>query len=456
MKLNIHPQASESYNSKIEELTDKLTSDHPLIEKEKQTTLANPDTHIAFHFDETNIIGEMKYGWNDKSGKVMARAFNKEKNLVGLFDEDYKNLIRVAEGFQKSINPKGTISIELLEELLFDWIKLKSRNETELSMSEFALSECEKQIKEYEVWIPISLLYIQSPFVLGKITFKAITKSMVDDWENRTSSKAKEQTEIDSIKIFFERIRKDIQGLATATIKIEAEPKRAYEIAFEETERAMSALRFFSPTNFSPTKVCYCAPWGKQHQDSRRYLLIEDGKIVFHASGFSDKSKPYWNLSNEELEIYRSPGLEVFHFLLNKEKLTDFQEKFLESISIYSRSSLNKQISDRLIYTLVALETIFLRDTGEYIQDAISLRMAYMHPISVDERRLLIKNVKDIYGLRSSFIHHGQNVSVDKLSTLEEFMKNTWLSLHALIPYVATEITKEEFFNELENRRLSG
>ena len=395
-------------------------------------------------------------GYSDKHGREIWQKYQ-AAGLSGCARLNYSRVKRGKLSYEqeREVN-SGAVSIELLEELLFDWIQLKSRNETDLNMSEFVLSECEKQIKEYDVWIPISLLYIQSPFILGKITFKAITKSMVDDWENRTLSKVKEQKEIDSIKIYFERICKEIQGFATATIRVEAEPIRAYEIAFEETERSMSALRFFSPANFSPTKICYCASWGKQHQDSRRYLLVQDGKIVFHTNGFSDKSRPYWNLSNEEFEIYRSPGLEVFHFLLNKEKLTDFQEKFLEAISIYSRSSLNKQISDRLIYTLVALETIFLKDTGEYIQDAISLRMAYMQPVTVEERRTIVKNVKDTYGLRSSFIHPGQNVTVDNLITLEEFMKTAWLSLHALIPYVATEIKKDEFFIELENRKLSG
>jgi hypothetical protein len=456
MELTIHPQASENFNSKIEDLIERLTSEHHLLEKIKLPVPANPNIHTSFHFNETNIVGELQPHWRDISGKIAARAFLKEGKYVGLFDDDYKNLIRLAEGFQKSISPKGAVSVELLEELLFDWVKLKTRSETDLGLSEFVLSECEKKIKEYDVWIPISLLYIQSPFTVGKITFRAITKSMVDEWESRVLSNAKEQKEIDSIKIYFERIRKEIQGLATATIKVEAEPIRAYEIAFEETERAMSALRFFSPVNFFPTKICYSAPWGKQHQDSDRYLLIQDEKIVFHKNGFSDKSKPFWNLTNEDLENYWSPGLEVFHFLLNKEKLTDFQEKYLEAISIYSRSSLNKQISDRLIYTLVALETIFLKDSGEYIQDAISWRMAYMQPTSVEERREIIKNVKDTYALRSSFIHHGQQVSVDNLIVLTEFMKNAWQSLHSLIPYAASEITKEEFFTELENRRLSG
>ena len=455
MELTIHPQASENYNSKIEELINKLTSEHPLIEKMNEPVPANPDIHTSCHLDETNIIGEMKLSWTNDVGKVSSRAFNYGEKVLGLFDNDYKNLIRIAEAFQKSINPKGTVSIELLENLLFDWIKLKSRNETELSTTEFVLSECEKEIKEYEVWIPISLLYIQAPFVLGKITFRAITKSMIDDWETRNSSKAEEK-DIEGIKVYFERIRKDIQGLATATIKVEAEPIRAYEIAFEETERVMSVLRLFSPVNFSTTKICYSAPWGKQHQDEDRYLLVQDKKIVYHKSGFSDKTKPYWNLSNEDLDRYIAAGLDVLNFLLIKENLTDFQEKYLEAITIYSRSSLTKNLSDRLIYILVALETIFLKDTSEHIQEAVSLRMAYMQPVSIEERKAIRTNVRKIYGLRSSFIHHGQYISVDNTTIVDEFASNACLSLLSLTDYVVSDMTLENFFELLENRKLSG
>lgn len=455
MELTIHPQASENYNSKIEELITKLTSEHSLIEKMNETVPPNPDIHTSFHFDETNIIGEMKFGWTDDAGKVSARAFNNGERVVGLFDNDYKNLIRIAEAFQKSIVPKGIVSIELLENLLFDWIKLKSRNETELSTAEFVLSECEKQIKEYEVWIPISLLFITAPFVLGKITFRAITKPMIDEWETRNLSNAKER-EIDAIKIYFERIRKDIQGLATATIKVEAEPIRAYEIAFEETERAMSVLRIFSPVNFSPTKICYSAPWGKQHQDKDRYLLVQDKKIVYHKSGFSDKTKPYWNLSKEDLDRYIAAGLDVLSFLLTKEDLTDFQKKYLEALTIYSRSSLTKNLSDRLIYILVALETIFLKDTSEHIQEAVSLRMAYMQPVSIEERKAIRTNVRKIYGLRSSFVHHGQYISVDNTAIVDEFASNACLSLLALTDYVVSDMTLENFYEFLENKKLSG
>ena len=82
--------------------------------------------------------------------------------------------------------------------------------------------------------------------------------------------------------------------------------------------------------------------------------------------------------------------------------------------------------------------------------------MAYMQDVTVEKRRAIVGNVEAVYKLRSSFIHHGRSVGVDDAKILTEFMLNALLSLAALIPLAATEITREEFFNRLEERRLGG
>ena len=454
MKLEIHPKAWESFNQKIEELKPQLRFKY---EKQMIKKVSNnPNVHVSGHFDETNIIGEIKLYSRDLSGNIAARMFAIRGKQLGLFDEDYKNLNRIAENLQKSTNPKNVVSIDLISELIFEWLKQEYFGENTQNAIEFVLSECEKCIREVEIWIPISHLHIESPFILGKITFKTITKKFMDEYENSYKSEITNPDELIKLEHHFERKRSKIQNLAVATMKIEAEPKQAYEIVLDRTERVMSILRFFSPTNLFPTKICYCAPIEKQHIDGRVYLVVKDGKVIEEASGFSDKSIEHWNLSNEDLDTYTKVGLDFLGNLLNKKDLTDFQQKLLETLFLYSKASLAKELSDRLVYTLVALETIFLKDASEPIQDNISLRMAFMHPVSVEERKLIIKNVKDTYALRSSFIHHGKRVSSDDLETLRRFMFDTWLSLTELISLAAKDITKQQFFEELENRRVGG
>jgi hypothetical protein len=227
------------------------------------------------------------------------------------------------------------------------------------------------------------------------------------------------------------------------------------EIAFEETDKTVSILRFFSPANLDPDKICYSAPYGMQHEDRYQYLLVEAGKIVGFESGLTDKASTYWNFSNEDMNTW-APELRILSTLLKKDRLTDFQTAVLDALIVHSRSLMAKQISDRLIYLLVALESIFLKDTAEVIGEALSLRMAYMRDVSVPERRQIIENVKKAYKLRSLFIHHGKRISVEDKQVLKEFMINAWLSLAALIPLAASEVTKKEFFDNLENRRLAG
>lgn len=449
----MHPQAAQNYNKKAADLVTCLRPTPDQLSRKGGPP--NPNIHTVHTFTPENIIGEMGYGWTDFTGNVVAKAFGEGGQMLGLFGEDYVELTRVAEGTQKSITPRGVVSLERISDLIFDWVKTKHRGASIPAMIEYVLAECEKLIKELEIWIPISHLYIQRPLDFGKIKFRAITKAMMDKWEASLLSKANTPEEVESVRKGVERRRPQIQGLATATIKVEAEPKRAYEIAFEEVDRTVSVLRLMSPANIHPAKISYSAPIGSQHEDSYIYLIVESGKIVGLNSGLIDRSRTHWNLTIEDLTNW-APELEVLSMLLNKEKLTDFQESLLDALILYSRSSLAKQVSDKLVYMLIALESVFLKDSSELIQDAISLRMAYMQDVSIEKRRAIISNVKAVYKLRSSFIHHGQSISIDETNILTEFMMNALLSLAALIPLAASEITKEQFFSNLENRRLAG
>lgn len=452
MKLELHQQAIKNFDSKISNLKSQLR--FKILQKSIPKN--NPNIHISGHFDSTNIIGDLKLFQRDIDGNISSRMFGIRGKQLGLFDENHQNLVHIAENLQKSIKPTNVVSVEFLSEQIFEWLKQSYLWKTKQNPIEFILGECEKNIEEIEIWIPISHLHIQSSFKLGNITFQCITKKFMDDYENSLKKKFTDSNDLIRFGHHFERKRAKFQNLAVATMKIEAEPEHAYEIVLQETERALSILRLFSPSNLYPTKICYCAPIEKQHMDGRVFFVIKDDVVKNEISGFSDKSISDWNLTNNDLTEYVKIGLGFLGSLLQKEDKTDFQEKLLESLYLYSKASLAKNIPDRLVYTLVALETMFLKDANEPIQDNISLRMAFMHPVSVEERKLIVKNIRDTYALRSSFIHHGKSIKIDDLEILKKFMFNTWLCMIELVNFASKNITQKQFFDELETRRLSG
>lgn len=452
MNLTIHPEAAKNCNKKADDLLQRLQRAPERFSRKRGPS--NPDIHSTFTFTQENMIGEMIFGWSDFMGNTVAKAFQQGNEFVGLFEDDYLQLIRVAEAIHKSLRPP-VVTVQLLTNLVFDWVKEAHRKTIEMSITDYVLHECEKRVTEAEVWIPISHFFIPHPFVFGRITFRAITKAMMDEWETSALARCTTDEERTAVKTGMERRRRKFQALATATMRIEAEPDRAYELAYEETDKSVSLLRFFSPAMLDPAKTSYSAPLGRQHEDSYDYLLVKDKKIVGHNAGLTDKSSPVWNFTVEDQQTF-APELQVLHGLLVADKLTDFQEMVLNGLIVFSRSFLAKEISDKLIYMLVALESVFLKDTGEFIQDAISLRMAYMQNVSVAERKQIIADVKAVYKLRSLFVHHGQLVSIDESDLLTRFKRHALLSLMALIPLAASNISKTDFFNDLESRRLSG
>lgn len=185
-------------------------------------------------------------------------------------------------------------------------------------------------------------------------------------------------------------------------------------------------------------------------------LTVKEGKIVLHESGALERNEPSWRISNAKLaEI--GGALAVLGGLLGPEEQTEFQGAVLDALLLYSRSSLAKEYADKLVYILVALESLLLKDGNEPIQKGLGERMAVLVGRTVDERLAVIKNVTDTYRLRSQFIHHGQGIGIDDVQTLQTFMANTWKCLYGIAVGNSGRFdSKQKFLDALERVRLSG
>ena len=75
-----------------------------------------------------------------------------------------------------------------------------------------------------------------------------------------------------------------------------------------------------------------------------------------------------------------------------------------DALLIYSRNSVAITPADKLVYILVGLESVLIRNSNEPLGKNIGERMAFLVGDSVDSRKAVLANVDEIYKLRSSFI----------------------------------------------------
>lgn len=448
LKLELNQQAIESFNARASQLLTAIVSQPPPpgnVDPEKL------DLHIAGSIPMSEMQDFTK-SHSDHLDREDARFFSDGQNITGLAREGFKDLRRLSEAMQKAIRPRGTVSLEYLTDLIFEWVKGKYEEKTLPPMTEYVLEACEKRIEEIEILIPISSLRIQSPFTIGRVSFATLTRQTIDKWQAQFTAHRPEGAE--TAAILTTRWRKQMQGYAAATVKIEAEPIRAAEVAFEETEKAVGLLRFFSGANFHPQLVSYCAPLGALRDNRRNYFRVRGEEMVeFYASN----RRRDWPLSDADLSENRRLGLDTLSALLLQEEITDFQEELIQALLLYSKSSTAHDVAEKLIYILIAIESMFVKDGQEALQSSIRERMAFFAGRSGAEREAIRDNVTMIYGIRSSFLHHGRHVGIDKLDAIEEFMLLAWRCLQGLIQLGAKDTTtKEEFFRALEKKKWTA
>jgi len=448
MTIEFHPNAARRFDELGNELRGRVVACGDVESKKPRF---HPELYPMADIGKDDVIGEVRVtrsivnGMDEETGRI----FEKNNSKLGLIDEGYKTLTKLATQLQTTAVLRDTVTVEFVRDLVFDWVARYHGHSDSPSLTEFVVQEASVNIKDYEIWIPIHQFYLEKPLSIGGVVFQAVTGSMMEVWQAKAKAQGPENEVF--AQEFVNRVRSRIQGCAAASVSVRAEKKRAMEIARLRTKRAVAFLRFFSPVNWTPKRRSYCVPLGSENVEQATELFIENGKILNRTRGILDGSQKGWVLANTLLDEF--PGLLTqLSRLLAEEKLTGYQETLRDALLLYSRHSLAAEPADKLVYIMVALESVLIQNETEPITKNLGERMAFPIGKDVVGRRAVIVNVSETYKLRSRFVHHGD--SIGDLETLSTFMINAWTCLHNLIFHQDRLSTKEELITTLENRKL--
>jgi len=80
--------------------------------------------------------------------------------------------------------------------------------------------------------------------------------------------------------------------------------------------------------------------------------------------------------------------------------------------------------------------------------------MAFLIGEDVEQRKKVIQNVDEFYGIRSGLIHHGKEVQEHQKDIVDEFFVNVWFSFVTLMRSREQWKTRSDMFATLEDRKL--
>ena len=454
-KIEINQEALKNFNYKINCLSDLLE-----LRIDKQTEVKyKPQIYNIQEIDGKKIIGDVIKSSYDEYGIEISKSFLTERGPVGLFDLNHKEFEKICEGIQKLNSLRNTISLNTVKELVFKWLVKKCKEELSVEPLEFLITECQSKLKEWEIVTPIAELYIENEFSIGNVKLITLSKEIIDSWESsvkiiRIEAKKEGTCELSNS---FEELRKTYSGKAVAQYRIEAEQDRAIEIANEEVDKSLSILRFFSRANVIPNLISCCTISGAENVNVINNLILKKNVLETQHIKINRNYLRDWIIRRDDLELFYKMGLGKLSNLLTKKNLSKFESILLDSLIIYSRNSLMQNIYDKIVYIFSSLEAILINDDNERIMQNLSERIAILIGNSIKEKKEIIGNVKTIYGLRSKFLHHGnQDLEISQKEDVKIFLGNVHVLYAHLIGNMDFFKSKEHLIEFVLDKKLSG
>ena len=451
MVLKMHRKAIESFNKKACDILEFVqeyppsSSPKDVFPSELHSTVISGEDIIDEHSMRENIIGE--------HGKIVQRFFYKDNKKFGFKEGGDQLIIQFIETLQKKENIRNMLSCEFIEKVFFEWLKQEIGNkEVSETFIGYLDNRAKQNIISMTLWVPIAFLEIETSFIVGNTKICILSQEVLQKWRD-DSIVLMDQENKNRVMEHFEKIKKEYQGLACVVIEVNAEPEYALKYAIEKAQRITSILCIFSRGTWEANVKSVSTIKGSEHTMSATVFSAKDNNFSMNISEIEKIPIKYWRLTEKDISNINKWGLASISLLLTSKNKTKFEQLIEHYIFLYAKVAFTNEPIEKIIYILTSLESVLLNNNSEPIVENLSVRMAFCIASGLEERKILIKLIKNIYSIRSSYIHHGNSSS--ELEDISKFMEYVWIFFVKLVNNHKSYSTKEEFISAIEDRKLS-
>ena len=359
-------------------------------------SLAESEINDFSKFESSEVIILQKSGQT-----IVSKSFNLVREGISyeLLQADYPNYINFVSKIHKDKKLNSLISFAFLEKIIFKFItETKKNSKASQSFSNYLQSEISNVIKEYEIHFKVLYLDIEKNFKVGNVNFEFVDKSFFN-------GNKKEQ--------YYE----DFKGNVLVSFSAKAEKQKAQEIAFKKCSLAIDCLKiFFDIIMFPEDRISFDI-------DSRT-MESEENEVLYFEN--SDRSKISINnfripthqiISNQQLAIFNERGFEKYDCFLkridSKEHLTELESSICNSIQMFAKALYTSNLNQRIVEIFTQLESLVLSDSNESIINSLSKYISKLVTKDIEERIMIISIIKEMYGIRSSYIHHAKKREIN-------------------------------------------
>ncbi len=361
--IDIPDQAINYYNQEVDDLLLELT---PPKKSTSTESKISSKSHLYSKTISAKEIEDLTISSIDSFGNLKSKYFSTSKGQIGLDGDAFKKCYKIVRELSCKKGLRELVGHEFILECIIKWFSLQytGKIKRDVNFLQFLSEKIPKVVKEYTIAIPVTHLFIEDSFTVGNITFDVYKEDLFDrienyDLENMDDLKNKESF-IQGMTI----IRKKYQGKVFATIKLKAEKNRAIEIAKNEARNALAILNLFSPAAFFPEIPNYIGLMGQSSVPESHVFLFEN-ELPEIISSIEEYPAITWTIDEKFMSMMQRSGIKMFSDLCANNDQTPFEELCFTCIKYYTKAISAREVHDRLVFALVSIETLLLKDRNE-------------------------------------------------------------------------------------------
>lgn len=372
---------------------------------------------------------------------------------LGLNKENYEKYLKLVTDTYKEKSISNKVNKKFIEKHGIDWLFDCFKNmRSEVSYSQFILDRILSSIKKYDFHFAIPFLDIESTFKIGNVQFLFYSEIEIENMMNKF---AEEHPEKESNP--FEFLKKN-SGEVYAMFSIEAEYDKGMEVALQECSLAVDILKICSNTVLIPElKLSFDIDSRIRFSPQSVILAFEnsDNKKIPITSVIRTPTHHF--LGEQDLNMMNERGLQEFsRFLsISKGEHSELEKLIVNAIRRFGNALSNHDIHQRITELFTILESLLLKDKNASILDSVCTYCSKLVSGNIDDRKLVIKNLKKMYEIRSDYIHHAK-LSILKMEEVGMFQKIVLILLVNLIGKSNVVKEKRYLLGEIDEAILSA
>lgn len=390
--------------------------------------------------DEKPKAGTFSHLWSSSKnaeGAEVSRFIVADYNF-GFFDQDYVAYRELATEVMNKAGLHYEMGLEEVQNSVFRYFeaRLQRKPKADVGLLDFVLSEATDAVDRFRVSLPLAGPQIFAPFNVGPVSFDIITEELLGQ---RSLHK------------------KELVGKTAGSVEVEAVHGRAVNLGDKMICQALSLLRLFSYAAFSPRDTAQWVPLGHAQHRFTQAMTQRHGQKAF--GGWSGHHHDLYHdieLRPKQLVWFKECGLEQLAELAFHKEPSPFQQTVLKTVNLYSKSTLRADCEEKILYMLASVESLLILGKSENLMDPLANRMAFLLERDPTARKKVITLVKNVYEVRSDFVHHGEEIPDASLQLLHQFMRAIWGTIMIVARLSKSFKTKESFIAKLNNLRLGA